>query len=360
MKSMPRCSYRLQLHRSFGFGEVAALAPYLAELGVSHVYLSPIFAAVAGSQHGYDVVDHDRVNPELGGEAAHRAMCAELAKHGLEQILDIVPNHMAIGTADNRLWWDVLENGPASQYASFFDVDWQGGSDTRVLLPILGEPYVDGLAHGLVKLTRQGARFIVAYHEHLYPAAPRSLGPILRAAARDHEELGYLASAYAELPAPTSTDRENVQRRQRDKQVLDRYLERLLEGDPALSQRVDDQLAAINGNLTELDGWLERQNWRLAHWRTAATELGYRRFFDVQSLAGASSNVSTIECCGGFATARSPGCASTISMACSIRSSTCGGCATARPTRGSSWRRSRSPTRRCPTRGPWMERRATS
>jgi (1->4)-alpha-D-glucan 1-alpha-D-glucosylmutase len=193
---------------------------------------------------------------------------------------------MAIGTADNRLWWDVLENGPASQYASFFDVDWQGGTDTRVLLPILGEPYVDALAHGLVRLTRDGATFTVAYYEHRFPAAPRSLGAILHAAAGDHEELGFLASAYAELPAPTSTDRENVERRQRDKQVLAGYLERLLCAEPALAKRIDDHIEGMSGSVTELDAWLERQNWRLSHWRSAATELGYRRFFDVQTLAG--------------------------------------------------------------------------
>jgi (1->4)-alpha-D-glucan 1-alpha-D-glucosylmutase len=280
-----RATYRLQATPEFGFDRIAELASYLTELGVSHAYLSPVLTAAPGSQHGYDVIDHDHVNPELGGEVAHARMCAALEAHGLGQLLDIVPNHMAIG-ARNKLWWDVLENGPSSHYAAFFDVDWDGGDDLRVLLPILGEHYIDALRERVVRVARSGAEFIVEYHDHRLPAAPRSLGALLRASAPEHQELSFLADFLEELSAPTSADQVATLRRQRDKAVLFDYLARLLEREPELCPRIDAQLAKLNDDVEALDSWLERQNWRLAHWRNASTDLGYRRFFDVNTLAG--------------------------------------------------------------------------
>ncbi|MEY4577461.1 MAG: hypothetical protein RL701_2164, partial [Pseudomonadota bacterium] len=234
----PRATYRIQAHADFGFDRISDLAGYLAELGISHVYLSPVFTAVPGSQHGYDVIDHEHVNPELGGTSAHVQMCETLKQHGLEQVLDIVPNHMAI-VGKNRLWWDVLENGPSSHYAAFFDVDWEGGSDTRVLLPILGEHYIDSLQQGLVRLVRHHSKFIVHYHDHRLPAAPRSLGTVLRHSAPDHDELCFLADSLEQLSAPTAVDPEATQRRQRDKTLLFTYLTRLLEEQPELGERID-------------------------------------------------------------------------------------------------------------------------
>jgi (1->4)-alpha-D-glucan 1-alpha-D-glucosylmutase len=137
---VPRATYRVQLHSAFGFDDAAALAGYLAELGISHLYCSPYLQAASGSTHGYDVVDPRRVNAELGGEAGHERLARALAAQGLGQVLDIVPNHMSIASADNSWWWDVLENGPASRYASYFDVDWdppQVRLRNTVLLPIL-------------------------------------------------------------------------------------------------------------------------------------------------------------------------------------------------------------------------------
>jgi (1->4)-alpha-D-glucan 1-alpha-D-glucosylmutase len=280
-----RATYRLQATPEFGFDRIAELASYLAELGVSHAYLSPVLTAASGSQHGYDVIDHDHVNPELGGDTAHARMCDALRAHGIGQLIDIVPNHMAI-VAGNRLWWDVLENGPSSHYAAFFDVDWEGGEDTRVLLPILGEHYFDELRERHVKVVRSGAEFIVEYYDNKLPAAPRSLGAILRASAPEHNELCYLADSLEELSAPTATDQLATHRRQRDKAVLFDYLARLLEREPELCARIDTQLEKLTADVEALDSWLERQNWRLAHWRNATTDLGYRRFFDVNSLAG--------------------------------------------------------------------------
>src|SRR5688572_31377535 len=137
-------TYRIQFRPGFGFDEAAALAPYLAALGVSHVYASPYLQAAPGSPHGYDVVDHRRVNDELGGPDAHARMVRALKEHGIGQVLDIVPNHMAVGGPENAWWWDVLENGPSSRYASYFDVDWdppEARLRNTVLLPVLGDHY---------------------------------------------------------------------------------------------------------------------------------------------------------------------------------------------------------------------------
>ena len=285
----PRATYRIQLRPEFGFGEVCAITDYLAELGVSHLYASPYLQAAKGSAHGYDVVSHRQVSPELGGEAAHARMCRGLAARGLGQLLDIVPNHMAIGTEDNVWWWDVLENGRSSRYASYFDVDWHpADEDNRILLPILGDRYADALAGGHLRVVREGARFVVTYYEHRLPLAPRSLGEPLARVAAKHEapELGFLADALAALPSPNATDRESSDRRHRDKQVIAGLLARLFEHRADLADAVDAELATLSDDAARLDDLLERQNWRLGYWRYALHELPYRRFFDVATLAG--------------------------------------------------------------------------
>jgi (1->4)-alpha-D-glucan 1-alpha-D-glucosylmutase len=284
----PRATYRVQLRPGFGFAEVAELADYFAELGVSHVYLSPYLQAAKGSTHGYDVVAHHRVNPELGGEEGHARMSAALAAKGLGQLVDMVPNHMAVGTADNAWWWDVLENGPSSRYASYFDVDWHPGEDNRILLPILGERYADVLEAKVIKVTRENARFFVSYWEHRLPVAPRSLGePLGRAAAKARSpELAFIADALSELPKPGATDQASTVRRHRDRQVLEQLLARLLTEKPELGRAIDAELVELAGDAPRLDTFLEHQNWRLGFWRFALGELSYRRFFDVATLAG--------------------------------------------------------------------------
>src|SRR5438270_10512692 len=160
----PRATYRLQLHAGFGFDDAAAVAGYLHDLGVSHFYASPYLQAARGSTHGYDVVDHSHVNVELGGPEAHERFCRALGDAGLGQVLDIVPNHMAITGRENRWWWDVLENGPSSVYASYFDVDWDPPESklrNMVLLPILGDHYGRVLENGELVLAREGGSFIV-------------------------------------------------------------------------------------------------------------------------------------------------------------------------------------------------------
>ncbi len=281
----------MQLAPSFDFDDAVAVVPYLRDLGVSHLYASPYLQAAAGSTHGYDVVDHHRVNVELGGEEGHHRMCAALQAAGLGQVLDIVPNHMAITGAENAWWWDVLENGPSSVYASYFDVDWDPPESklrNMVLLPILGDHYGRVLEAGQLRLQRHGGTFTVTYYDHAVPVAPRSLDDLLAdAAARcDSDELESMATAFGRLPPSTATDRHSVRERHRDKEVLRARLQELCDSDPETARAVDAAVTAVNSDADELDALLERQNYRLAFWRTGARELGYRRFFDIASLVG--------------------------------------------------------------------------
>jgi (1->4)-alpha-D-glucan 1-alpha-D-glucosylmutase len=276
------------MHAGFGFAEAAALAPYLADLGISHLYSSPYLQAARGSTHGYDVVDHASVNVELGGEDGHREFCAALGRAGLGQLLDVVPNHMAV-TPENQWWWDVLENGPASPCAGYFDVEWDPPASRLrnvVLLPVLGDHYGRVLEAGALSLERHGGAFVVRHGDHVWPVAPDSVdGLLARAAvAGASDELAWLADAFGALPLPS--DRHGAERRHRDKEVLRRLLARLLRENAALANAVDAEVRRVNGDSDALDAVLQRQNFRPAFWRVAADELGYRRFFDVNNLVG--------------------------------------------------------------------------
>jgi (1->4)-alpha-D-glucan 1-alpha-D-glucosylmutase len=286
-----RATYRVQLHAGFGFDAAAALANYLAELGISHLYCSPYLQAAPGSTHGYDIVDPGRVNDELGGADAHSRLCKALKTHGLGQVLDIVPNHMAITGRENPWWWDVLENGPSSRYAAYFDVDWDPPEiklQNTVLVPVLGHHYGRVLEDGDLQLVRDGSAFAICYHDHRFPVSPRSLDTLLATAAQRcrSDDLAFIADALGWLPAATATDQESVRRRHRDKEVLRRQLTHLCEEQPAVAEAIDAVVAEVNANPDSLDALLERQNYRLAFWRTAGRELSYRRFFDINTLVG--------------------------------------------------------------------------
>jgi (1->4)-alpha-D-glucan 1-alpha-D-glucosylmutase len=288
--SAPLSTYRLQLRPEFGFDDAVAVAGYLADLGVSHVYASPYLQAAPGSTHGYDVVDHSRVNDELGGPEAHARFCSALGDAGLGQVLDIVPNHMAI-TSENAWWNDVLENGPSSRYAAYFDVDWDPPEvklRNTVLMPVLGDHYGKVLEAGEMRLQRRGGEFVVAYYDHVFPLAPRSYElPLAMAAARSgSDDLAFIADAFVRLPPATATDPTSVASRHRDKEVLKRQLARLLDEQPLVAATVDELVATVNDDPDLLDAVLDRQNYRLAFWRTAGEELDYRRFFDITTLAG--------------------------------------------------------------------------
>jgi (1->4)-alpha-D-glucan 1-alpha-D-glucosylmutase len=290
----PRATYRVQFHRGFTFDDAVNIAGYLADLGISHLYSSPYLQAAPGSAHGYDVIDHGRVNEELGGVEGHTRLCFTLARHGLGQILDVVPNHMAIAARGNAWWWDVLENGPSSRYASYFDVDWDPPESrlrNTVLIPVLGEHYGRALEAGELRLHREGAVFTVTYHEHAFPVAPPSLDePLGTAAARARSDaLAFIADAFGRLPLSTATDWLSVQQRHRDKEVLRGLLDRLLREEPEVAAAVSRIVDEINASPDALDALLEQQNYRLAFWRSAGRDLGYRRFFDINSLVGLRS-----------------------------------------------------------------------
>ncbi|HUG48170.1 MAG TPA: malto-oligosyltrehalose synthase [Candidatus Limnocylindria bacterium] len=287
---VPRATYRLQLNASFDFERAADVAPYLSQLGASHLYSSPILQTSVGSTHGYDVVDPRRVNSDLGGSNAWSALRARLDELGLGVVLDIVPNHLAI-TSDNPWWWDVLENGRSSRYAPVFDVDWQPPEphlrDT-ILMPILGDHYGRELEAGHIRLEREGAHFLVTYFEHRLPLAPETLQALLDEAARraGSDELAVLAEALGRLLPAEDADRGAVHRRHRDKGVLLDWLERLLQEQPDVARAVDAVVGDVDRDVERLDQLLAAQNYRLAFWRAAGRDLGYRRFFDITSLAG--------------------------------------------------------------------------
>jgi (1->4)-alpha-D-glucan 1-alpha-D-glucosylmutase len=291
MPRIPIGTYRLQLHAGFGFDAAADVADYLEKLGISHLYSSPYLQAAPGSQHGYDVVDHHKVNDELGSPQAHDRFSLKLGACHLGQVLDIVPNHMAISGRRNRLWWDVLENGPSSRYSIYFDIDWQSPDErlrNKLLVPILGDHYGRVLERGEIKVKRRGGEIYVEYFDHELPAAPRSIVPILTAAARESgsDYLAFLADSLARLPGPTLIDRASVAERHRDKEVVRTLFTRLFDETPFIGDAVDTAIGELNRDPNKLDEFLEQQNYRLASWRTASEELPYRRFFDVNTLVG--------------------------------------------------------------------------
>jgi (1->4)-alpha-D-glucan 1-alpha-D-glucosylmutase len=286
---IPIATYRVQMTADFSFDAAGEIMDYLARLGISHLYASPYLQAGKGSTHGYDVVNHKRMNIELGGEQAHRRFCDNLSRCGLGQVLDIVPNHMAIGSEENDLWWDVLENGPASRYATFFDIDWQAPESKlhgKVLLPVLGEHYGPAVEKGDLQVRRNGGVFTVHYYEHASPLAPESLSEVLSLAGQraGSDHLLFLVDSLARLPV--QPDPESVQRRHRFKTILLQQLDRLLAENATAAAAVDGAIGEINSDPDAMDRLLGLQHYRLAYWRIAGRELNYRRFFNIDTLAG--------------------------------------------------------------------------
>src|SRR5580704_5400954 len=290
MLRIPGSTYRLQLHKEFTFDDAAAVGDYLRELGVSHVYCSPYLQAAPGSMHGYDVVSHQRVNAELGGAEGHDYFCARLGELGLGQVLDIVPNHMSLGR-ENRYWWEVLEKGTSSRYASFFDIDWQPQEERlreKVLVPILADQYGRVLEAGGIKVLRAGTHFQVECAGHVLPLAPNTLPAILIRAAEyaRSDTLSFLAASFGRLPAPEYVDRRTILARHRDKVVPFKLMERVCAEEPGVCNQIDRAIAELNADLDALDDLLNQQNYRLSYWKAADQQLGYRRFFDVNTLIG--------------------------------------------------------------------------
>lgn len=277
---------------------------YLGRLGVSHAYLSPVLEAVGGSEHGYDVVDPTKVRAELGGEGAFEHLSQAARAAGIGLVVDVVPNHMAIGVPENTWWWDVLENGPSSVFASYFDVDWDPHTSTnRVMLPVLGDHYGRVIRAGGLVVTYEDGSFQVRQGGWGAPLAPPSVAGLLASAARGAAahmpggitpaqgaeavaELERIAAELASLAPSDSTATEVVRHRHRAKERLRAELGALVGSRPWLERALDHEIEALNASPEDLDRLLEEQNYRLSYWRGAKSELDYRRFFDIDTLIG--------------------------------------------------------------------------
>jgi (1->4)-alpha-D-glucan 1-alpha-D-glucosylmutase len=291
LPAIPIATYRLQLTAGFDFDAAAAIAPYLKKLGITHVYASPFMKARKGSSHGYDVIDHTKLNPELGGDAGFARFSAALKQNNLGLVLDFVPNHVGVHFADNPWWLDVLEWGQASPHAVSFDIDWdqlsyraRGG----VLLPILGLPYGEALEKGEIELRYNADEGSLSawYYEHRLPIAPERYSEVLRTAVKESgaddepegKEILELASRYRGLRRPN-----------RNEAPAFRSELSAIAGAAEIIARGLDAYRAGAGRETQtlaLHHLLERQHYRIAHWRLASSDINYRRFFDVNTLAG--------------------------------------------------------------------------
>jgi (1->4)-alpha-D-glucan 1-alpha-D-glucosylmutase len=303
----PTSTYRLQLHRAFTFDDARRRAAYLRRLGVGALYFSPYLRARPDSTHGYDVSDHNTLNPVLGGEAAHARLCRELARHELGHVVDVVPNHMGIGESSNTWWLDVLENGPSSIYADHFDVDWTPIKPQlldRVLLPVLGDQFGRVLENGELQLTFEDGAFFVRYYDKQLPISPRTYTRILepalerlsaRASGASPDdpvvELQSIATAARHLPTAHERNPDARAERHREKEVIKRRLAAVVEADRTVAAAIAAVVEEMNGrkgarsSFDRLDDLLGIQCYRLAFWRVASEEINYRRFFDVNELA---------------------------------------------------------------------------
>jgi (1->4)-alpha-D-glucan 1-alpha-D-glucosylmutase len=279
----PLATYRLQLNSELGFAAASALAPYLQRLGVTHVYTSPILKARPGSMHGYDIVAHDTLNPELGLPAQFDAMVAAFAGAGLRVVLDFVPNHMGVGGSDNPLWLDVLEWGPESSYGGWFDIDWEphrGYLHDKLLVPVLGDQYGVELDAGRLTL-KLGELAVWAYDHHKLPICPLTYGDVL---GSDHPTLERLGDEFGAL----MQWKPQVTRRAGD---LKRALAAAARGEDGVRAALADAVARVNrpdddGVRRALDAVIRKQYWRAAHFRVAGDDINYRRFFNINDLAG--------------------------------------------------------------------------
>jgi (1->4)-alpha-D-glucan 1-alpha-D-glucosylmutase len=308
-RKLPEATYRLQFNAGFTFKDAAAIVDYQHDLGITHCYASPYLTARVGSQHGYDIVDHRALNPEIGSQEDYDRWVASLHARGMGQILDIVPNHMGIACNDNVWWNDVLENGPASPYATYFDIAWEDSPRSelyqKVLIPVLGDPYGKVLEAQQLKLEYVCGAFSISYFSRRFPVAPRSYAMILgydienleKLLGPEHPELleyKSILTAIAHLPLQHETAPEKIEERQREKEVIKRRLTKLCEESKEVRESIEKTVEVFNGKAGDrhsfdlLDRLLDDQGYRLSYWRVAADEINYRRFFDINDLAALS------------------------------------------------------------------------
>ncbi len=302
---IPVSTYRTQFNHLFKFSDAKKIVPYLYELGVSDIYASPYFKAKGGSLHGYDIIDPNELNPEIGTEGEYNEFTDELYQHRMGQILDIVPNHMCITSKDNRWWMDVLENGPSSDYANFFDIDWNPVKSelmNKVLLPILGDQYGNVLESGELRLIFQGGAFFIKYGDHELPIRPQIYAQVLGYGSKELQkslpggdpamaELLSIITALDHLPPYTEKDPEKIKERYREKEIIKKRLWNLCNESREIQNFIDQNVTTFNGvkgkpqSFDLLDRLLNEQIYRLCYWRVASEEINYRRFFDINDLA---------------------------------------------------------------------------
>ncbi len=301
---IPVATYRLQFHRGFTFVDACNILDYLQQLGISDVYASPILTSRSGSTHGYDGTDPARINPDLGGEEGFATFQRELQKRGMGLLLDVVPNHMA-ASSENPWWMDVLESGPNSAFASYFDIDWHPGPrdmEERILLPVLGKPFGEVLDSADLSLSFEDAKFFIKYFDLTFPVAPRSYRNILRHATKPLRHfLGEESSAFQEYEgilaafdsfSSTSSNisGDSSERRLRFAALRERL--QTLINDKEIARIINESLAEINGNkndpasFNELQSILAAQHYKLAYWQNPNDTINYRRFFAVSELVG--------------------------------------------------------------------------
>src|SRR6266403_3751999 len=300
---IPTATYRLQFNKNFTFRQAREIVTYLHHLGISDAYASPYFQAGAESLHGYDITDHNKFNAAIGSREDYDAWIAELHAHSMGQIADFVPNHVGINDPQNVWWQDVLENGPSSLYAPYFDIDWRPlktDLHDKVLLPILGDQYGRVLERGELHVRFDAGSFSLNYFDHVFPIAPGTYRYILELALenlaelRDEDfyaEFQSILTALEYLPRRTETDPKRIRERAREKEIIKRRLDRRCAEAPPVQQAITAAVEEINGkpgdtrSFDKLDELLNAQSYRLAFWRVAAEEINYRRFFDVNDLA---------------------------------------------------------------------------
>ena len=305
--AFPLATYRLQFNKDFTFDTATKLVPYLSQLGISHCYASPILKARAGSPHGYDIVDHSSLNPEIGSIESFDRFVTVLQRYHMGQIMDLVPNHMGVGGNDNIWWLDVLENGQVSIYAHYFDIEWRPIKDElrgKVLLALLGNHYGTVLENGELKLVfdAEHGDFNVMYYRHQCPIDPQTYPFILNHRLdwlEEHwgdqgslAEFKILITSFGELPTRWETNTDYIDKRNGLKEIYKHRLAELCSNYPEVHNFIEQTVAILNGTKDDpasfdlLHRLLEAQAYRLAFWQVASQEINYRRFFDINELAG--------------------------------------------------------------------------
>jgi (1->4)-alpha-D-glucan 1-alpha-D-glucosylmutase len=302
---IPVSTYRLQFNYQFRFEDAKKIVPYLCDLGITDIYSSPYFKAKEGSLHGYDIVDRNFLNPDIGSDDEYNELINKLCKYSIGQILDIVPNHMCITSKENIWWMDVLENGPSSLYAKYFDIDWEPVKKelkNKILLPFLGDQYGSILENKEIKLSFEEGAFFINYYENKFPIRPQTYTLVLEHRIEELKkfllgenfhlvELLSIITALKHLPPYTETENEKISERQREKEVIKKRLWNLYNKSPEIRVFFDQNVETFNGIKGEttsfdlLDRLLSEQVYRLSYWRVATEEINYRRFFDVNELA---------------------------------------------------------------------------